>query len=626
MKNSWWTYLKSGLSRKLPEDRIGGQDCYVSIKTSLKNLRPFVGRHYRKGLLGVLLIMVTSLLGFPQPLIMRYLVDDVILGRQLGLLAVAIILLAGITLAEKLTSLLQKFYFARFEQEATLDIQQDLLNHVLRFPKAFFDENQTGYLMSRLSSDVEGLRWFFSGTIVYILSNILRFGGGVVLLFYLEWRLAVGVLVILPGLVFCMRYFSEKIHVLSHQDMEQQATVSSHLQESLSSVSLIKAFSTEARSVKRLMSQLKEAFHISLEQTTVSSVANLVITSMPGVAKVTVLALGAYWVIQGHWSLGSLLAFIAYLAYVFGPAQFLATANLELQNARAALERVSALYDIVPEENIRTGKRVERLAGEIKFKNVSFSYDGRESVLDNISFSIHPGERIAIVGPSGVGKTTLVSLILRFYSPTSGEIYFDGQPASSYELGSLRQRIGYVSQSTLLLSGTIMENLCYGNPDASEAEVVRAARVAAIHDFIESLPNGYETEIGEKGVNLSEGQKQRLALARALVKDPDILVLDEPTAALDSQMERTIFQSLPSYIKGKTLFVVAHRLSTVSDSDRILLLNESGLVAIGTHQSLMGTSDYYRSVVGYQQISPESKFLLGGSHVPRLLGSARIPL
>jgi ABC-type bacteriocin/lantibiotic exporter with double-glycine peptidase domain len=599
---SLFKYLKQGLTRTHSKDRIGGTSEPAGLRTNLKNLRPFFSRHWRKGLLGGFLIIFASLLGFPQPLITRYLIDHVILGRQIALLAGALLLLAGITLAEKLMNLLQTFYFSRFEQEVILDIQQDLLDRASRFPKSFFDANQTGYLMSRLSSDVQGLRWFFSGTVVYIFSNLLRFVGGVGFLFYLEWRLATGVVIILPGLIFCVRYFSRKTYILSHQSMEQHANVSSQFQESLSSVSLIKSFSSEMRTIGHLISELKKALQISLEQSTVGSVANLVITSMPGIARVLVLAIGAYWVIKGEWTLGSLLAFQAYLGYVFSPAQYLATANLDLQNARASLERVSALFDIVPEENIRSGKKVERLTGEIEFKDVSFSYDSREPVLNDLSFHIQPGEHVAIAGPTGVGKTTLLSLILRFYQPTRGEIYFDGQPASDYEVSSLRRRIGYVSQSTHLLSGTIMENLRYGNTDASDNEVFRAAKVADIHEFICSLPKGYESEVGERGVNLSEGQKQQLSIARALVKDPDILVLDEPASALDSLTEKSILQSLPSSIQNKTLFVVAHRFSTIKDSDRILLLNENRLIAIGTHQSLLETNDYYRSLVAYQHV------------------------
>jgi len=598
---TWFSYLKQGFARKMPADRIAGGRGRGGLKANLQNLLPHFKRHWRRGLLGCLLIAAATLLGFPPPLIARYLVDDVILGGQVGLLAGAILLLGGCLVAEKLARLLEDFYFARFEQKITLDLQQDLIDRVLHFPMAFFDGQQTGYLQSRLTEDVDGIRWFFSGAIVQVIGNGLRFLGGIFFLFYLEWRLCIVVLILLPALVWMIRFFSEKIHLLSHESMERKADVCGHVQESLSEASLIKAYANEDRTRNHLMSSIRKVFQISLELKVVNSLAGLAINSMPGGARIITLAVGGFWIIEGQWTIGSLLAFNAYLAYVFGPAQYLAAANLQFQKALAALERVSALYDILPEDHQTAGRKTVRLKGDIEFKSLSFSYNGYTPVLKDLSFHIRSGERVAVVGPSGIGKTTLISLILQFYRTTMGEIYFDGQPASESNSASLRQRIGYVSQIPRILSGTVLDNLRYGNPDAPKEKIIEAAKIAGIHGGIQKMPQGYETVIGAKGLNLSAGQKQRLSIARVLVKRPDIFILDEPTSALDGQTEKSLFDALPSMVNGKTVLLASHRLSTIKHADRILVLNESGMATFGTHESLLNSSEYYRSMVEYQQ-------------------------
>jgi ABC-type bacteriocin/lantibiotic exporter with double-glycine peptidase domain len=568
----WLNTLKSGLAHTAASDRIGDGRPPGGLRTMLRRFYPTLRRHGPLAVAGGALILLATLAGFAPPLLTRYLVDDVILGRQMGLLAVAVLLLAACLAAEKLLRLAEDYCFARFEQRMLREIQEELLARALALPKAFFDDQQTGYLTRRFTEDVEGLRFIFSGVFFNAAGQALRLAGGVFFLIYLEWRIALLVLSLLPGLALILRYFSGKIHLLSRRRLEQKAEAAGRVQESLAAAPVVKAFAAEERTRAKIMSAVDRQLEVSLEQSLIGSLSGMLIQSIPGIGRAVALAAGAVLVIRGEWSLGSLLAFQAYLVSVFGPAQFLSAVNLDLQRARAALERVSALFDLVPEEPEAGGLVVQRLAGEIELRGVSFAYGAGEPVLENLSFRIRPGEAVAIMGPSGIGKTTLLSLLLGFYRPSRGEIYIDGKPAREYDLTSLRRRLGYLPQDPRLLSGTILENLRLGNPAAGEEDVHAAAAAAGIHDAIAALPQGYAARVGEGGFRLSAGERQRLALARALVVDPDILILDEPTASLDEASEQTVMDSLERWRRCRTVIVVTHRPAAARFCDRVVNL------------------------------------------------------
>lgn len=594
----WLDYLKSGLSHRATPDRFRQPGVPErTLRDRFRRFGPYLSKFRNRLIMGAAIVFLAAVVSFPLPLVSRYLIDDVIMARRLSLLAITVLAIVGLAAAGRLISLYQQYYFDVLDRQIVLGIQSDLIERVLHFPKSFFDWVQTGYLVNRLESDVEGMGWFFSSAMIGLLENIVRFAGGICFLLYLDWRLTVALIVLLPGLIWLVRYFSERLRHLTHANMEVQASLSGQFQEALSSTTLIKAFAAEDKMLDRLTATLRNAMRLSIEQGTVSALAHTAIDAMPAFARAGVLFLGAYWVMTDHWSLGSLFAYQAYLGYVFGPARVLATANLQMQTALASLDRVANLYDIVPEQGAGEGRPVKKLAGDIAFKDVSFAYDPARPILEHATFSIRAGERAAIAGVSGVGKTTLISLLLRFYRPTEGEILYDGLPADDYDLTSLRERLGYVPQQHMLLSGTIAETIAYGNPEASDDEIANAARTAGIHDFIAGLSVGYQTQVGERGILLSEGQKQRLCIARALLKRPDVILLDEPAAALDGQTAQALLSSLGPALAGITVIVISNDVEWLKGCDRVLYLEDHRLSAIGTHAELMVSNGVYAALV-----------------------------
>lgn len=589
---TWFEYLKKGLSRELPPDEYNKNVKYGRLRDNIKYLFPFIKRRWKLGAISIAVLIISSLLQYPQPMITKFLIDDVLIKKQIDLVIPVVALLAAIGIGQYLSGMFKSYYQMRFSQEVILDIQEKLVNKVLSLPKMFFDKNRSGYLMSRIRGDVQGANWFLSGTLVNLFMAAMRFAGGVFFLFYLEWRLALPIMMSLPLPFFTIRYFSKRSYIMSHHSNEMNAQSNATLQETVSSVSLIKSFANEAKALKKLIGMFRKNVEIGYEQQSVGFLSNMINQLLPTVAKLFVILFGAYWVIDGQWEIGTLIAFQAYLMYVYGPVNQLSQSINSLQSARATLDRLATMFELDPEENVDKGIKISKLSGKIKFENVTFFYEKNNPVLENISFSVNPGENWALIGSSGIGKTTLISLILRFYKPLEGNIYFDEQDVKDLNVRSLRQRIGYVSQKSMLQSGTIMENLKYGNPGASDEDVIVAAKIADIHDFIDQMPDKYESKVEEEAENISEGQKQRLAIARALVRNPDILILDEPTSSLDNITEKTIYQSLPNSIKGKTTITIAHRLSTIRSSDKIMLLRKDKPPLIGSHVDLINNPDY----------------------------------
>jgi ABC-type multidrug transport system fused ATPase/permease subunit len=499
-----------------------------------------------------------------------------------------------------MTGIIQKYLSLRFQQEMTFNIQTALFDHLLRFPIPFFKKQRTGYLMSRVSDDIYVLQLFFSESVTQVFSRAFYFFFGMLIVFALSVKLSLILAAALPLYLLINYFFGARIREVSLQERETSARVSSDIQEVLSGVETIKAYTAEEREVQKVSRGMRAVIHKRMKGMLLSLLSNYAAAGSLFAANLVIMWAGIHEVLQGRLTIGDYVAFTSYAVLLSGALNSILTFHIMAQPSFASMERLMELFKLIPEfkegKDTRTAAAPGDIEGEIIFEDVSFWYEEGRPVLRNVSFSAGPGEIIALAGRTGAGKTSLVNLLLKFQTPQQGGIYLDGRDIREIPAGWLRGKIGVVSQEVFLFDDTIENNIKYGSALASREDVVRAARLAHIHDDIEGLPGGYETEVGERGVRLSAGQRQRISIARAFLRNPAILILDEPTSSLDPATEALVKDSINKLAANRTTFIVAHRLSTIDMADKILVMNNGEVVETGTHEELMDKGGFYRSL------------------------------
>lgn len=542
------------------------------------------------------------------PWIIKDMIDEVLAdknGTMLNWIAASII---AIFVVRGLFWYGQNYLMSYVGQSVIIDIRAAVFKKLQRLSVSFYDKNKTGTIMSYVTNDVNALQSAMVENTIEMITEGFILIGSVVAMIYLDWRLTLFTVCTFPVVLWFMEFFGKKIRKTGGRIQECTADITSVLQESVASARVIKSFVREDYEVDRFDVENRANFRANMKNAQLMATLTPVVELVAAIGVTMIIWYGGNNVINGTITAGSLVAFLTYAVNISNPIKRLTRVIGNIQKALAAAQRVFMIIDM-PEEiaESRDAKQLPEVSGKVEFQNVSFAYDDKGNVITDLSFNVKPGEVIAIVGPSGAGKSTIANLLPRFYDVNKGDIKIDGHSVREVTLDSLREQVGIVPQETMLFNGSVYNNILYGRLDATKEEIEAAAKAANAHDFIMQLTDGYETKLGDRGVNLSGGQRQRIAIARAILKNPRILILDEATSALDTESERVVQEALDRLMVGRTSFVIAHRLSTVKNADKILVLEKGNLVESGTHDELLALDGLYAHLYKIQYRNKEAK-------------------
>jgi len=561
-------------------------------------------------------VIVSSATGIAGPYILgREIVSKYILRGDLNGLLTIIIIFIGILVANWIANTIRMYGLGKIGQSLLLKMRSDLFRHLQKLSFSFFDNSDSGDLISRVTNDTDAIGEAFTSGLVQVASDILSLFMILIVMFSINVQLSLVSMIVVPLIVAVALLFNSKFRAAYRVQRTRISNVTSKLQESISGIREIQSFTREKDAMKDFENANLENFQANLQATKVWGSFFPTIQLIQALGTGIVIAYGGWLALNGMLgpiedAVGILITFVMYVRMFFGPIFDLTNFYNTVQSALAAAERIFEILDVEPEiKDSEDAVEIPPINGEVEFKNVSFGYKPEHPVLHNISFRIKPKETIALVGPTGAGKSTIIKLLCRFYDPQSGQVLIDGYDLKKVKMKSLHKQIGIVLQETFLFSGTIMDNIRYGKIDATDEEVIAAAKLVGAHEFIEKLPDGYNTKIGERGAGLSVGQKQLISLARALLRNPAILILDEATSSIDPYTDLLIRKAMKVLLKDRTSIIIAHRLSTVRDADRILVIDNGRIVEEGSHKELIKKGGLYSHLYTMQFKEPETEAL-----------------